>query len=293
MLLPSALPCDAAQTTYYKSIRPRLLSYRPYATSQPKPQTALQSTCQALQTLLDGSPVQPATTTANAIYHPNSRDRFSTSRAPLQARRHNTSLSNTRVAKPSPLKASALPACGSITPGGKRWRMKYQTPSQRRYQVQEQAQQTNENRSPDTDMLMTLEEEDNIDTMAFTPLVTPPQEPSTPYHRPQLPILPLSMPLGLSSDDFVALSPPLTPPCPSAAQFPSLDLDCSTESKIRWSPSDDSALVHLVLEKMKLSTRQWNDCARTLGRDRNSVGARWKVLVHEGEVGLRRGRRTL
>ena len=276
MLLPSALPCDAAQTTSYPSIRPRLLSYRPYI-SQPKPQTSLQSTCNALQALLGGSPVQPATAAANTIYHPNPRDRLSTSRTPLEARRYNTSLRNTRVAKPSPLKASALPTCAA-TPGGKRRRLVYQTPDHRRSQTQAQAQQQDENTlsSPETEMLMTFEEGSDDDTM----VLTPPEGPITPYHRPELPSIPLAMPMGLSTDDFVALSPPLTPPS---------DLD----PHVRWSPSEDNALVQLVLEKMKLSTRQWNDCARTLGRDRNSLGARWKVLVHEGEVGLRRSRRTL
>lgn len=58
-----------------------------------------------------------------------------------------------------------------------------------------------------------------------------------------------------------------------------------------WTDEEDRVLVELVLEKLKLSRREWMDCAKMVGRDRGSVGRRWKSLVGGGEVGLkRRGR---
>lgn len=59
-----------------------------------------------------------------------------------------------------------------------------------------------------------------------------------------------------------------------------------------WTPDDDRLLVSTVLEKLKLSKREWNDCARRLGKDQDSLGRRWKMLVVEGNVGLRRGGRV-
>ncbi|OJD18752.1 hypothetical protein AJ78_01223 [Emergomyces pasteurianus Ep9510] len=59
-----------------------------------------------------------------------------------------------------------------------------------------------------------------------------------------------------------------------------------------WTSEDDKRLVELVLEKLKLSKRDWNECARKMGKDNDSVGRRWKALVGEGNVGLRRGRRV-
>ena len=58
-----------------------------------------------------------------------------------------------------------------------------------------------------------------------------------------------------------------------------------------WSTEEDRLLVELVLEKLKLTKSDWQDCARSLGRDRGSVGRRWKSLMGGGEVGLKRSRR--
>jgi hypothetical protein len=54
-----------------------------------------------------------------------------------------------------------------------------------------------------------------------------------------------------------------------------------------WSHEDDRLLVELVLEKLKLTKSDWQDCARSLGKDRSSVGRRWKSLMGAGEVGLK------
>lgn len=60
------------------------------------------------------------------------------------------------------------------------------------------------------------------------------------------------------------------------------------EAQNEWSTEEDRMLVELVLEKLKLTKSDWKDCARSLGRDRGSVGRRWKSLMGGGEVGLKR-----
>lgn len=58
-----------------------------------------------------------------------------------------------------------------------------------------------------------------------------------------------------------------------------------------WSTEDDRILVELVLEKLKLSKSDWQDCARSLGKDRGNVSRRWKSLMINGDIGLKRNSR--
>jgi len=46
-----------------------------------------------------------------------------------------------------------------------------------------------------------------------------------------------------------------------------------------WSNAEDRLLVEMVLQKMRLSPRDWADCARSLGRDTRTVGNRWEMIV--------------
>jgi len=46
-----------------------------------------------------------------------------------------------------------------------------------------------------------------------------------------------------------------------------------------WSNAEDRLLVEMVLQKMRLSPRDWADCARSLGRDPRTVGNRWEMIV--------------
>lgn len=100
------------------------------------------------------------------------------------------------------------------------------------------------------------------------------------------------MPLGLSAADFQFLESPNTPPV--ELDMPSFEINVDADADAPsnsddWSAADDRALVETVLEKLRLSKREWNDCARILGKDKDSLGKRWKMLVGEGDVGLRRG----
>jgi hypothetical protein len=120
---------------------------------------------------------------------------------------------------------------------------------------------------------------------------------STPKRQRRAPAM---MPLGLSQCDFDALqtscpaSPVLPPPMENRQnQIPSppkADADHQpTDRDGDWTPEDDSLLVEVVLEKLKLTKKDWNECAKKVGKDNDSVGKRWQALVGEGEVGLRRG----
>ena len=116
------------------------------------------------------------------------------------------------------------------------------------------------------------------------------------------------MPLGLERRDFFALQPtPLPnfsrPQCNHYLSNEDLSPPLQDDDEVcgstlnadngEWDSEDDSVLVDLVLEKLRLSRRDWEECARVLGTDGRSLGRRWKQLVGDGEVGLkfRRGRR--
>ena len=114
--------------------------------------------------------------------------------------------------------------------------------------------------------------------------------PSTPKRQR---LYPPSLPLGLERADFDALQEqaakipiPVTPENRKKEDSP----DEAAESE--WCSSDDSALVSIILRKLQLRQSDWDECAQRLGKGKDSIGERWKLLVGEGEVGLRRGSRA-
>ena len=48
-------------------------------------------------------------------------------------------------------------------------------------------------------------------------------------------------------------------------------------------------LIALILKKLDLKQEDWDECAKTLGKGRDSIGERFRLLVGNGEIGLRRG----
>jgi hypothetical protein len=136
-------------------------------------------------------------------------------------------------------------------------------------------------------------EEDSDDEMLQTPPLDPEEMPlsfSTPKRQRRIP---LAIPLGLSAADFQSLDSPRTDTVeldmPDPPSF-SINIDeDAAANREDWTAADDRALVETVLEKLRLSKHEWNDCARILGKDKDSLGKRWKMLVGEGDVGLRRG----
>jgi hypothetical protein len=98
--------------------------------------------------------------------------------------------------------------------------------------------------------------------------------PSTPKRVRRAPEV---LPLGLERADFQSLHGP-----------DAGEAEVEEAAKIEeWSTEEDRLLVELVLEKLKLTKSDWQDCARSLGKDRGSVGRRWKSLMGAGEVGLK------
>jgi hypothetical protein len=71
-----------------------------------------------------------------------------------------------------------------------------------------------------------------------------------------------------------------------AQQSQGADVEVEADGEA-WTAEDDRILVELVLDKLKLSKSEWQDCARSLGKDRHSVGRRWKTLMAHGDVGVK------
>lgn len=86
--------------------------------------------------------------------------------------------------------------------------------------------------------------------------------------------------------------PDLGPRIDPDAVLPSIEEpdDSAPATSNEWSSEEDQRLLELVLERLRLSQQEWDECARQMGR-RNpaNVGRRWTSLVREGRVGLRRG----
>ncbi|ORY66336.1 uncharacterized protein BCR38DRAFT_429935 [Pseudomassariella vexata] len=109
--------------------------------------------------------------------------------------------------------------------------------------------------------------------------------PSTPKRAR---IAPEQIPLGLERSDFHNLH--TSAENESKAEGTGVEVEADGET---WSTEDDRILVELVLEKLKLSKTDWQECARSLGKDRSSIGRRWKSLMVNGDVGLKtRSRRS-
>lgn len=122
-------------------------------------------------------------------------------------------------------------------------------------------------------------------------------KPSTPKRQRTCPP---TLPLGLEPHDFAALSKPTPTPPRTPAAKPALAPPAGQEKKKNnnddddddesdWSTGDDSALVALILNKLRLRPSDWDECARELGKEKDSIGKRWAHLLGDGEVGLRRG----
>ncbi|KAM5356244.1 hypothetical protein ACJ41O_002890 [Fusarium nematophilum] len=114
-----------------------------------------------------------------------------------------------------------------------------------------------------------------------------PAEPVAPSTPKRTRIAPEQLPLGLERSDFHNMHL-------RQRGVDHNDEDQAEPGDDEWTAEDDRVLIELVLEKLKLSKTEWQDCARSLGRDRHAVNRRWKNLILSGDVGLksRPGRRS-
>jgi len=111
--------------------------------------------------------------------------------------------------------------------------------------------------------------------------------------RPQTPkrarVAPEALPLGLERSDFHELHlDGVFKDEKTGVEGSDVVVEADGET---WSTEEDRILVELVLEKLKLSKSEWQDCARNLGKDRSSVGRRWKSLMVNGDIGIKRSSR--
>lgn len=272
MLLPSALPCDVRRPSRFAASR--LLTTPPPSDDDVLSGNGLLGTCRALQSLLNGSPAPSPR-----------RSKPARLQSPLQIRSTPSSTRSRKLATPSSPKQT--------TPQRPRGANK-----RRRGSSEADDDIINNQYTRDVDVNDSGASRDRF---------------STPKRRRHVPY---DLPLGLSQSDFYSLhSPPITssPPSPRHHQQQSNNVRTSTQQQVfdpdaalpsieeadetaqpdPWTAEDDQRLVEAVLEKFELSRRDWDECAQRVGRDHASVGRRWQVLVGEGNVGLRRGRRMV
>ncbi|KAG6013145.1 hypothetical protein E4U54_007036 [Claviceps lovelessii] len=111
---------------------------------------------------------------------------------------------------------------------------------------------------------------------------TLPADPSTPKRAR---IAPEQLPFGLERSDFHNMHNRTEPTNENSTRGTNLEVEADGNE---WSAEDDRVLIELVLDKLKLSKSEWQDCARNLGKDRYSVNRRWKSLIMRGDVGVKR-----
>ncbi|KAK3695253.1 hypothetical protein B0T22DRAFT_99941 [Podospora appendiculata] len=120
------------------------------------------------------------------------------------------------------------------------------------------------------------------------------EAPNYTQQRPQTPkrarIAPAIVPLGLERSDYHGLHILNGAPRDESSQAGAAADGAgeAADDDEAWSTEDDRILVELVLEKLKLTKSDWQDCARSLGKDRHSIGRRWKSLILSGDVGIKR-----
>ena len=288
MLLPSALPCDSSQTPPLTRLQSALFASPPASPPQLSTQTAIGnifSTCRSLQSLLT-HPVPPLAVAQEPITPPTS----SHANLPTPPLAH----------APSPLKlrlrsrktdAASQPTVGDAGPARrrivKRTASAAQQPPARGPNKRRRAVDDDADRYHEDDVDSDMEQESN-NTLEHDKENDP--QPHTPKRSR---IAPEILPLGLERSDYHTLHGASKPQHNSTNNPEPQGTDVVLEADGElWSTEEDRILVELVLEKLKLTKSDWQDCARSLGKDRNSVGRRWKSLLVNGDVGLKRGVRA-
>ncbi|RAK72188.1 uncharacterized protein BO72DRAFT_452885 [Aspergillus fijiensis CBS 313.89] len=295
MLLPSALSCDVRRPASRSRYTPnRLFSTPPPSDDDFVPSgNGLLGTCRALQSLLHGSPAPPSRgANPELLQSPvQIRSRKPSSRQRQRETKH-TQIPPSRITPQSP-------SSGAL----KRRRDAFESEIEDEFPTV-----TNSDRQTDPETTPTDEQ-----SMRSQRFATPKRQRHLPY----------DLPLGLSHSDFYSLhSPPVSqsPASPAHQQhaapaarkarasasatthpynpdtaLPSIEgsesaLSTSSPSSpdLTWAEEDDQRLIGLVLEKFQLSQRTWDECAEKLGKDQASVERRWRSLLSDGHIGLRR-----
>ncbi|KAF8866481.1 hypothetical protein BDZ45DRAFT_667750 [Acephala macrosclerotiorum] len=310
MLLPSALTCESTSslsspkpssyfppTTLFASppISPPTtttsLSYQTPASSSNSKIGNIYSTCRALQSML----TTPSQLPSPPTQHQQLASSIPIISSPFKLRLRNRGIKNEESSAMTPRKK-----IGKRAPprGVNKRRRAIDDESSR--EMAEDSDSENEDRDQD--------EKENIVGQEQREQEQHERDKEGPRTPKRIRLAPEILPLGLDRSDFHALhlqhqlsSQPLFFPSSSSLR-PSnsnadpfsdnnntqqQEIERENEEQEEWSTEDDRLLVELVLEKLKLSKSEWQDCARSLGRDRGSVGRRWESLMAVGDVGLK------
>lgn len=269
MLLPSSLDCAPRK-------HPRTASYKAATTMLSPPSSTCQSpssnkysTCRALQSLLASNlpTLSPSPKTIRAPPHLGSPIILTSGPRAQPKKTKSHTVQNAKITKAQP----RIPPRSNL---------------KRRRSFSVHGDQDDEHPLP-------VDNQENLQN----------SRPSTPKRQRTCPP---SLPLGLNRKDFDALNPvpiitttttPHTPEATTTSSHhppPNKERDekanaNDNDDESEWSTTDDSALVSLILNKLRLRPSDWDDCARKLGKEKDSIGRRWKHLLGDGEVGLRRG----
>ncbi|TFB05694.1 hypothetical protein CCMA1212_002256 [Trichoderma ghanense] len=289
MLLPSAFSCDGgAQATPLPRSQPARFASPP---SSPSTLSSAQysidnimNTCRSLQSLIS--------MTAAPVDHGALAPAPTLTQLPTPPLAHAPTPMKLRLrARPPVVKAAD--GKGDETPVARKRIARRAPPrgaNKRRRADSDDMGRDDDYSSSDMDTEAELDAEALRNMPSFAITSSSPQAPSTPKRAR---ISPEQLPLGLERSDFHTVhlmggGPALD----QSARKPGTDVQVEADGA-EWSVEDDRVLVELVLEKLKLSKMEWQDCARSLGKDRHSVNRRWKSLVMNGDIGVKtRSRRA-
>ncbi|KAK0729400.1 hypothetical protein B0T21DRAFT_371002 [Apiosordaria backusii] len=275
MLLPSALACDSSQPPLTR-LQAALFASPPASPPQISTQTAVGnifSTCRSLHTLLASpaplpleppaaiEPITPPTSSHPQLPTPPLAHAPPPLKLRLRSRKNDTTSSSSATDPPTGLPRKRIVKRTPAHPA--------RGPNKRR-------------RAVDDDMGREEDVSSDVEQEAEDP-----EEDPTPQTPKRSRIAPEVIPLGLERGDYHSLHHSGLYVDNNPTGNEGTDIVTETDGST-WSTEDDRILVELVLEKLKLSKSEWQDCARSLGKDRSSVGKRWKSLMVNGDVGLKR-----
>ncbi|KAF7543616.1 hypothetical protein G7Z17_g10592 [Cylindrodendrum hubeiense] len=263
MLLPSALSCDSSQSSQPR-LQPSLFSppASPPAISSQNALANIMSTCRNLQSLLASpAPIVPDERPVPALAQLPTPP-LTHAPPPLKLRLRSRGKADARDDHLAPRKRITKRA----PPRGA---------NKRRRAADDDMGRHDSDSGSDSDMHDSDLDADSLELQQ--PVDDEPVAPATPKRAR---IAPEQLPLGLERSDFHDVHRRSD----GANNTNTHDEDVDGDD---WNAEDDRILVELVLEKLKLSKSEWQDCARNLGRDRHAVNRRWKSLILGGDVGVK------
>lgn len=309
MLLPSAFGCDLSQLPQTRPQPPLFVS--PPASPKQAPASAdlnnLFTTSRSLQFLMTSSdpflehssmspaiatqPITPQTISHGQLLTPPMSHAMPPVKLRLRARKTSESYGCRNADQPSQRKRiiKRPPPLKGLNRrhralDDKRGRKESNEQDSDQYQDHDGNQRNNQPQQAQQQPQRQTQQRQRVTTLSVPPQLLPPfgSRPQTP---PRSRIAPEIIPLGLDHSDYHALHADNANESQQQATAPGTDV--IVEDGESWSSEEDCILVELVLDKLKLTKSDWQDCARSMGKDRKSVGTRWKSLMVSGDVGLK------